>query len=72
MNVHHNEPGVLSEINGYISEVKANIQAQYLSTDSQIGYLVVDLEMDRAVETAENLVEKIQNSDRSIKTRIVF
>ncbi len=30
MNVHRNEPGVLSEINGYISEAKANIQAQYL------------------------------------------
>ncbi len=72
MNVHRNEPGVLSEINGYISEAKANIQAQYLSTDSKIGYLVVDLEMDKAIGTAQNLVEKIQNSERSIKTRLIF
>lgn len=72
MNVHRNEPGVLSEINGYISAAKANIQAQYLSTDSKIGYLVVDLEMDKAVGTAKDLVEKINHSNRSIKTRIIF
>ena len=72
MNVHRNEPGVLSEINGYISEAKANIQAQYLSTDSKIGYLVVDLEMDKAIGSEYDLVEKIQKSERSIKTRLVF
>ena len=72
MNVHRNEPGVLSEINGYISEAKANIQAQYLSTDSKIGYLVVDLEMDKAIGSEHDLVEKIQKSERSIKTRLVF
>ncbi|MBC7752944.1 MAG: phosphoglycerate dehydrogenase, partial [Moraxellaceae bacterium] len=69
---HRNEPGVLSEINGYISEAKANIQAQYLSTDSKIGYLVVDLEMDKAIGSEYDLVEKIQKSERSIKTRLVF
>lgn len=72
MNVHRNEPGVLSELNGYISAAKANIQAQYLSTDSKIGYLVVDLEMDNAQSTAQDLVSKINSSPKSIKTRVVF
>ncbi len=71
MNVHSNEPGVLSEINGYISAAKANIQAQHLSTDTQIGYLVVDLEMHQAQTTAEDLVKKITASPKSIKTRIL-
>lgn len=72
MNVHKNEPGVLGEINGYISEAGANIQAQYLSTDSKIGYLVVDLEMDKAKLSAGQLIDKIQKSLRNIKTHQVF
>jgi len=72
MNVHRNEPGVLGELNGYISQASANIQAQYLSTDSQIGYLVVDLEMQKAQKSSAELVQMIQSSQKSIKTRLVF
>lgn len=72
MNVHRNEPGVLSELNSFISQAGANIQAQYLSTDSEVGYLVVDLEMEKANTSPEILVQKIQESDRSIKTRLIF
>ena len=72
MNIHRNEPGVLGELNSYISEAGANIQALYLSTDARIGYLVVDLEMQKAVWDTQKLVDVIQNSSRSIKTRQIF
>jgi len=72
MNVHRNEPGVLGELNGFISEAKANIQAQYLSTDQKIGYLVVDLEVDQTKPEFKQMLEKIQNSKRTIKTRRIF
>lgn len=72
MNVHRNEPGVLGELNGYISEAKANIQGQYLSTDHDIGYLVTDLELENSKLTAETLVSKFQASTRNIKTRVIF
>ena len=72
MNVHSNEPGVLGELNGFISAARANIQAQYLSTDHKVGYLVVDLEMDNAMTSPVELVTQIQSSKRSIKTRKVF
>ena len=72
INVHRNEPGVLGELNGYISEAKANIQGQYLSTDHQIGYLVTDLELDDALMSAKKLAKKFESSKRNIKTRIVF
>lgn len=67
LNVHKNEPGVLGEINSIVSKCGANILAQYLSTDSQIGYLVMDLEKAQAKEVAE----QIKNLSRSIKTRVV-
>lgn len=72
LNVHRNEPGVLAELNAYLSEAKANIQAQYLSTDHLIGYLVTDLELDQALMSAKDLAALFEGSKRNIKTRIVF
>lgn len=67
-NVHKNEPGVLGEINGIISKYGANIKGQFLATDENIGYLVVDIENMKS----EKLVEEIQKSSRSIRTRMIF
>ena len=66
-NVHRNEPGVLGEINSLVSQAGANIQAQYLSTDSKVGYLVMDLEGSNAGA----LADKVAGLTRSIKTRII-
>ncbi len=67
LNVHRNEPGVLSAINNIISASGANIEGQYLSTDPDIGYLVVDVKLSEA----KNLEEEIKKLDKSIRTRIV-
>lgn len=72
MNVHRNEPGVLGELNGFISQARANIQGQYLSTDHNIGYLVTDLELNEQLISKDELVRKFQSSTKSIKTRIIF
>lgn len=68
MNVHKNEPGVLGEINGIVSRAGANIQAQALSTDEKIGYLLMDVEQ----ADAQHLCSEISKLSRSIKTRIVI
>ena len=68
MNVHRNVPGVLGEINSIVSELGANIQAQGLATDSQIGYLVMDVE---EVDGAE-LCKRIQALETSLRTRLLL
>lgn len=68
INVHENVPGVLGDINGIVSEVGANIQAQSLATDAHIGFLVMDMEKGEANEVAS----RISRLDTSIKTRVVF
>lgn len=68
LNVHRNEPGVLGEINGIISREGANIEAQYLSTDDKIGYMVMDLNSPHA----QVLADDIQRLGRSIRTRVVY
>jgi D-3-phosphoglycerate dehydrogenase len=67
LNVHRNEPGVLGEINTIISRAGANIEGQYLSTDNEIGYLVMDVHSAHASQLAQD-IEKLT---RSIRTRVV-
>lgn len=68
LNVHRNEPGVLGEINTIISRAGANIEGQFLSTDDEIGYLVMDVHSTHADQLATD-IEKLQ---RSIRTRVVY
>jgi D-3-phosphoglycerate dehydrogenase len=67
LNVHRNEPGVLGEINTIMSKAGANIEGQYLSTDDEIGYLVMDVHSDHALK----LSDEIAKLKRSIRTRVV-
>jgi D-3-phosphoglycerate dehydrogenase len=68
LNVHRNVPGVLREINRIISDLGANIEAQTLATDSEIGYLV--LETDRQISL--EVKHAIEGLKQSIKTRILY
>jgi D-3-phosphoglycerate dehydrogenase len=67
VNVHHNVPGVLGEINTIMSKGGANIRAQYLSTDSQIGYLVMDIEKS----DGRGLADQVAKLPTSIHTRLL-
>ncbi|WPU66800.1 phosphoglycerate dehydrogenase [Peredibacter starrii] len=67
LNVHKNQPGVLGEINTIISKAGANIEGQYLSTDDEIGYLVMDVHSAHASQLAQD-IEKLP---RSLRTRVV-
>ncbi len=68
LNVHNNVPGVLRDINRIVSDHNANIRAQVLSTDPDIGYLIMDLEQD----VAQDVKRGIAALPTSIKTRILF
>jgi D-3-phosphoglycerate dehydrogenase len=68
LNVHKNVPGVLRDINHLVSELGANIAAQVLATDPEIGYLVMDLDQDVSREV-KNAMAAL---DTNIKTRILY
>jgi D-3-phosphoglycerate dehydrogenase len=68
LNVHKNVPGVLREINRIVSDLGANIQAQGLATDAEVGYLVLDT--DKAVSS--DVKGAIEALSTSIKTRILY
>lgn len=68
LHIHKNVPGVLSEVNRIISEVGANIDAQYLNTSADIGYLIMDINKD----LSEEVKNRIAVLPQTIKARILF
>jgi D-3-phosphoglycerate dehydrogenase len=68
LNVHKNVPGVLRDINKIVSDSNANVRAQVLSTDADIGYLVMDLDED----VSGDVKKGVGALETSIKTRILF
>jgi len=68
LNIHRNVPGVLRDINKIISDHNANIRAQILSTDADVGYLIMDLDQD----VSQDVKQAVAELPTSIKTRILF
>ena len=68
LNVHKNVPGVLREINRIVAQLGANIQAQTLSTDADIGYLMLDT--DQAISL--DVKAAIDALKTSIMTRVLY
>jgi D-3-phosphoglycerate dehydrogenase len=68
LNVHKNVPGVLRDINHIVSDKGANIAAQVLATDANIGYLVMDIDQDVSLDV-KNAIGALGTS---LKTRILY
>lgn len=68
LHVHRNKPGVLSAINTTLANNKINILGQYLKTNEEIGYVVLDL--DRKISnTAVQLLKEVKDT---IKVRLLY
>lgn len=68
LNVHRNVPGVLRDINRLVSERGANIAAQVLATDPDLGYLVMDLDQD----VSNDVKNAVAALETNIRTRILY
>ncbi|MEO8310532.1 MAG: phosphoglycerate dehydrogenase [Caldimonas sp.] len=44
LHIHKNVPGVLAQVNERLSAAGINIAAQYLSTNEEVGYVVIDVD----------------------------
>jgi len=68
LHIHKNVPGVLSEINTRLSSHNINIVGQYLKTNDEIGYVVLDVDKNisgRALQLLKEVKE-------TIKVRLVY
>lgn len=68
LHIHTNVPGVLSEINTTLSENKINVLGQYLKTNDEIGYVVLDIDK----KLSKNAVELLKKVKGSLKVRLLY
>jgi D-3-phosphoglycerate dehydrogenase len=68
LHIHYNVPGVLSEINTRLSQNHINILSQYLKTNDDIGYVVLDVDKKLSAQ-AISLLREVKNT---IKTRLLY
>lgn len=68
LHIHNNVPGVLSEINTQLSNHNINILAQYLKTNDEIGYVVLDVDKKISSQAFQLLKEVKQ----TIKVRLLY
>jgi D-3-phosphoglycerate dehydrogenase len=71
LHTHHNRPGVLSAVNAVFSKKKINITGQYLQTNAQIGYVVIDVETEGR-EASLDVKRALEKVPGTIRTRILY
>jgi D-3-phosphoglycerate dehydrogenase / 2-oxoglutarate reductase len=70
IHVHRNVPGMLGRLNEAFARRGLNIAAQYLQTDGEIGYVV--LEADGGGPEREALLDEIRTLDGTIRARLLY
>ena len=68
LHIHNNVPGVLSEINTTLSKNNINILGQYLKTNDEIGYVVLDV--DRQISS--KALQLLKEVKQTIKVRMLY
>jgi len=68
LHIHNNVPGVLSEINTQLSKHHINILGQYLKTNEEIGYVVLDVDKN----LSKNALELLKKVKETIKVRMLY
>ncbi len=67
LHVHRNVPGVLGKINAIFSSRALNIDAQYLQTDGEFGYVVVDASVQ--LPEADAVLQALRSIDGTVRAR---
>jgi len=68
LHIHANVPGVMSQINSTLSKNNINILGQYLKTNDEIGYVVLDINKN----ISKNALELLRNVKHTIKVRMLY
>jgi D-3-phosphoglycerate dehydrogenase len=70
IHVHRNVPGMLRQLNEVFSRRGLNIAAQYLQTDGEIGYVVIEAE--GLLEQSRDTLNEIRALEGTIRARLLY
>ena len=72
LHIHENRPGMLTQINQIMADAHLNVAGQYLQTDSKVGYVVIDIEVQDQGEQADELLAQLRTIPGTIRARILY
>ena len=68
LHIHHNVPGVLSNVNKVFSDNHINICSQFLQTSDAVGYVVIDIDAAHS----DTALSKLAEVPGTIRSRVLF
>jgi D-3-phosphoglycerate dehydrogenase len=70
LQIHRNVPGTLGRVVEVFSRRSLNIAAQYLQTDGEIGYVVIDA--DTPMDDSAAVLEELRALDGAVRARLLY
>jgi D-3-phosphoglycerate dehydrogenase len=70
LHIHRNVPGMLSSVNEIFSREQVNIDAEYLQTDTRVGYVVIDV--SASAEHAVKLKDALAAIPGTLRSRVLY
>ncbi|MEQ2026593.1 phosphoglycerate dehydrogenase [Xenorhabdus szentirmaii] len=71
LHIHENRPGILTSINQIFTNQEINIEAQYLRTEGNIGYVVIDITTQNPTQ-AESVLQQLKSVSGTIRSRLLY
>jgi len=68
LHIHKNEPGILKEVNYVFTSKGINIAAEYLQTDPDIGYVIIDTES----RLGTSILKDLRVIEGTIRVRMLY
>jgi len=68
LHIHKNMPGLLKDINYVFTEKGINIASQFLQTDAEIGYVIIDTES----HLSEVILQELKDIPHTIRARMLY
>jgi D-3-phosphoglycerate dehydrogenase / 2-oxoglutarate reductase len=68
LHIHKNEPGILKEINYVFTSKGINIAAEYLQTDPEVGYVIIDTES----RLSSGILQELKAIEGTIRVRMLY
>ncbi len=68
LHIHKNEPGLLKEVNYVFTSKGINIAAEYLQTDAEVGYVIIDTES----KLDSSIIKELRSIEGTIRVRMLY
>jgi D-3-phosphoglycerate dehydrogenase len=68
LHIHNNVPGILKEVNYVFTSKGINISAEYLQTDPEIGYVIIDTDSNLDI----SILKDLKSIEGTIRVRMLY